>query len=179
MRRPWLAVFPLLALQCRPAVVGIPPAHAGVADGAPISDWLVGTEWDCVAVSMLGAQRYEVAHTWSFAESTWDSDIGDRLSEAANTGYLPQHVAQELRDWMTQDTSTLLWSPSVHTTGRHWTGTSNSTILLELVAKWSTNDGIATGFSIQPFENVQNNPRYEFILENSGHNYSIVCAEVN
>lgn len=173
--RPALSIVSLvLAVQCRPAAVAITPAHAGVADGAPIADWLPDTEWNCAVVIALGGQRFEVEHSWSFSETTWASDIGEKLSEAANAGTIPQTVAQELGDWITQDTSTLTWSPTIHTNGRHWSGTSDSTILLERMAKWSTNDGIGYRFSIQPFEDSQGNERFEFI--NAGaQTHSIIC----
>jgi hypothetical protein len=165
----------LWLLACGAGTVTVPPAKAGDGDvSAPIDAWLAGSSWACEAKSSLGPTLYTVEHSWSFTETTFTSDLGDRLAEAANTGYLPQYVAQSFMTWISQDTSNLQWSSRNDLTDRHWFGGTDRSILMEFTV--GTNDGTPERVTIDRYDGSDGSERAEFSIPAGSAYYIIDCT---
>lgn len=127
----------------------IPKASADEGAKAPIDAWLANTEWACVAVTSLGATRYEVAHRWSFTDTLYTTDLPDRVANEANSGALPYYGAYAFNGWVwpvDEDT----WEPGILTTNRHWFGVSDRAALLEYSV--NTNDANPILFYFDRFD---------------------------
>jgi hypothetical protein len=116
-----------------------------------------------------------VRNTWSFTETTWSSDIGDRLAEQANNGYLPQFVAQAFMDWIWETDG--VWQSRVDEAGgRHWLGVSDSTLLIELTPSYAA-DSTPERFKIERYPASGGTTRAEFSMPFATATYAIDCAE--
>ena len=153
----------------------VPPARADETTRAPIDEWLPGTAWTCNAISSLGGTEYVVEHEWSFSETTWYSDIADRLAEEANSGYLPQFVGQAFFDWLSQNAG--VWESRIDGAGgRHWFGVTDTTILLELTVSGAS-DATPTRMKIERYTASGGSTLAEFSIPSATATYAIDCAE--
>ena len=78
-------IFWLLACAGAP-VAGAGVAHADDEVGAPIDEWLVDSNWSCVGVASSGATRFGIAHSWSFTDTLYTTDLPTVVATEANAG---------------------------------------------------------------------------------------------
>ncbi|MFH1466798.1 MAG: hypothetical protein ABIO70_20610 [Pseudomonadota bacterium] len=172
--RRWLFLITLAsATACGPRAVPAARADDDPVVGAPIDEWLPGSSWSCDAISSLGTTKYVVEHAWWFTDTTWSTDIGERLAEKANDGSLPQFVGQAFGDWIEPNGET--WSSRVDGSDHHWFGANADTILIEF--NYDGREGTPYRFKIEPYIGTNGEDRAEFSYASYTATYAIDCVQ--
>ena len=166
----------LLACSAGP-VGGAGPARADDRVGAPIDEWLANSSWDCLGVASSGATRFEIAHSWSFTDTLYTTDLPTVVASEANSGEIPFAAAYQFMGWVSNDGSR--WSDqSIDTSDRHWFGVGETGVLLEMTVPASA-DGSSYAFTFTRYAGTDGTDRLRIDSGNALQAAIIDCGRTS
>ncbi len=137
----------IAATNTQPGATGADTTAAPVLAG-PVGDWLANTTWACDLIAVEGPTRYDVAHTWSFTDTTWTSDFAQKLADAANSGAIPEDVAVfASQGYVIKDANSGSYWAEYDPFAGYWFGATDTTVLLDV----NNDNGSNSGFGAWKF----------------------------